>query len=79
MWRVAQADTGDFRVEVAEVWAVGYRKDNEVYAEIRQRVADAGSPPKTKALTAALQVFTKQARDLTATPNQRSLSRSRSG
>jgi len=48
--------------------AVGYRKDNEVYAEIRQRVADAGSPPKTKALTAVLQVFTKQARDLTATP-----------
>jgi len=59
---------GDFRVEVAEVWAVGYRKDSEVYAEIRRRVADAGSSPKTKALTEVLALFTKQARDLTATP-----------
>ena len=48
VWRVVQDDAGDFRVEVAEVWAVGYRKDNEVYEEIRQRVANAGSSPKTK-------------------------------
>jgi hypothetical protein len=37
VWRVVQDDAGDFRVEVAEVWAVGYRKDSEVYAEIEQR------------------------------------------
>lgn len=51
VWRVVQDEAGDFRVEVAEVWAVGYRKDSEVYEEIAQRVADAGSSPKTKALT----------------------------
>ena len=68
VWRVVQADAGDFRVEVAEVWAVGYRKDNEVYEEIRQRVANAGSSPKTKALTEVLELFAKQASDLTATP-----------
>lgn len=68
VWRVVQDEAGDFRVEVAEVWAVGYRKDSEVYAEIKQRVADAGSSPKTKALTEVLDLFAKQARDLTATP-----------
>lgn len=68
VWRVVQDDARDFRVEVAEVWAVGYRKDNEVYEEIRQRVADAGSSPKTKALTQVLELFAKQASDLTATP-----------
>lgn len=68
VWRVMQDEAGNFRVEVAEVWAVGYRKDSEVYAEITQRVADAGSSPKTRALTEVLKLFTKQARDLTATP-----------
>ena len=68
VWRVVQDDAGDFRVEVAEVWAVGYRKDNEVYEEIRQRVANAGSSPKTKAPTEVLELFAKQASDLTATP-----------
>ena len=63
-----QDDARDFRVEVAEVWAVGYRKDNEVYEEIRQRVADAGSSPRTKALTEILELFAKQASDLAATP-----------
>jgi hypothetical protein len=63
-----QDDAGEFRVEVAEIWAVGYRKDDEVYAEIRRRIADAGSSPKTKALTEVLDLFAKQARELTATP-----------
>lgn len=68
VWRVAQDEAGDFRVGVAEVWAVGYRKDSEVYAEIKQRVADAGPSPTTKALMEVLELFAKQARDLTATP-----------
>lgn len=79
VWRVVQDNAGDFRVEVAQVWAVGYRKDSEVYAHIRQRVADAGSSPKTKALTEVLELFAKQAGDLGATPNQSCLCRSRSG
>lgn len=68
VWRVVEDAAGEFRVEVAEIWAVGYRKDSEVYAEIKQRVADAGPSPKTKALTEVLQIFEKQARDLAATP-----------
>jgi mRNA interferase RelE/StbE len=68
VWRVEQDEVGDYLIEVAEVWAVGYRKDSEVYLEIKQRVTNAGSSPKTKALTEVLELFTKQARDLTATP-----------
>lgn len=68
VWRVEQDEVGDYLIEVAEVWAVGYRKDSEVYAEISQRIAQAGSTPKTKALSEVLEIFAKQARDLTATP-----------
>jgi mRNA interferase RelE/StbE len=68
VWRVEQDEAGDYLIEVAEVWAVGYRKDSEVYAEIKQRVANAGSSSKTKALSQVLELFAKQARDLTATP-----------
>jgi len=68
VWRVEQDEAGDYLIEVAEVWAVGYRKDSEVYAEIRQRVANAGSSPETKALSEVLALFAKQAPDLTATP-----------
>src|SRR5699024_2212353 len=67
VWRIVQDEVGDFRVEVAKVWAVGYRKDSEVYAEINQRVADAESSPKTGALGEVLELFDKQAHDLTAT------------
>ena len=48
IWRNVQDDARGFRIEVAEVWAKGYRKDNEVYEEIRQREAGAGSSPKTR-------------------------------
>ena len=72
VWRVLQDEAGDFRVEVAEIWAIGYRKDSEVYQEVTQRVADAGSSPKTKALTEVLTLFRKQARNLTATPEPES-------
>lgn len=68
VWRVEQDKGGDYLIEVAEVWAVGYRKDSEIYAEIGQRVANAGSSPKTKALAEVLELFAKQSRDLAATP-----------
>lgn len=68
VWRVVLDEAGDLRVEVAAVWAIGHREDSEVYAEIKQRVAHAGSSPKTSALTEVLDLFAKQARDLTATP-----------
>lgn len=67
VWRVTEDEAGGFLVEVAEVWAVGYRKDGEVYDEISHRVAQAGTSPATKALSEVLDLFTKQARGLSAT------------
>lgn len=66
VWRVTEDEAGGFLVEVAEVWAVGYRKDGEVYDEISQRVAQAGASPTTKALSEVLELFTKQASGLSA-------------
>lgn len=68
VWRIVRDEAGVYLIEVAEVWAVGYRKDSEVYAEIRRRVANADSSPKTKALSDVLELFAKQSRDLAATP-----------
>lgn len=66
VWRIEQDESGDYLIEVAEVWAVGYRKDSEVYAEIGQRIADAGDSPSTRALSDVLELFAKQARGLSA-------------
>ena len=68
VWRVIQDEAGGFLVEVAEVWAVGHRKDSQVYAEIQHRVDAVGPSPRTRALTEILALFAKQSRDLTATP-----------
>jgi mRNA interferase RelE/StbE len=68
VWRVADDQSGGFLVEVAEVWAIGYRKEQEVYEEVRSRVTAAGDSPATTALTDVLALFEKQARDLSATP-----------
>jgi mRNA interferase RelE/StbE len=68
VWRVVEDEAGGYLLEVAEVWAVGYRKDSEVYAEIQARVDAAGSSPRTKALTEVLEMFAKPACGLAATP-----------
>lgn len=67
VWRVVEDEAGGYLVEVAEVWAVGYRKDSDVYAEIQARVNSAGPSPKTKALSDVLAMFAKPARGLVAT------------
>lgn len=68
VWRVQQDAVGNCLIEVAEVWAVGYRKDSEVYAEIRRRIASADSTTKSRALSEVLDIFAKQSHDLAATP-----------
>lgn len=68
VWRVTDDQSGGLLVEVAEVWAVGYRKESEVYAEVSRRAAIAGESPGTRALSEVLDLFAKQARDLSATP-----------
>ncbi|MDQ1250566.1 MAG: mRNA interferase RelE/StbE [Actinomycetota bacterium] len=68
VWRVEQDEVGDYLIDVAELSAVGYRKDSEVYAEISQRITHAGPAPKANALSEVLEILAKQSRDLTVTP-----------
>jgi mRNA interferase RelE/StbE len=48
VWRVTFDDTGHLIVDVGEIWAVGARKDSEVYDEMRRRVAALPEGPQTK-------------------------------
>lgn len=47
---------------------IGYRKESEVYDEIRFRIKTAGRSPATTALTEVLKLFDKPARGLEPTP-----------
>ena len=47
---------------------IGYRRDNEIYAEIRQRITRAGPTPKSMALAQVLDLFAQQSHVLAATP-----------
>lgn len=68
VWKVTEDQVGRLVVDVAEVWAVGYRKDGEVYDEITARIEAARGSPATKALTNVLAMFEKQSRGLSVTP-----------
>jgi mRNA interferase RelE/StbE len=48
VWRVTFDDTGHLIVDVGEIWAVGARKNSEVYDEMRRRVAAMPEGPQTK-------------------------------
>jgi mRNA interferase RelE/StbE len=48
VWRVTFDDTGQLIVDIGEIWAVGARKDSEVYTEMRRRVAALPEGPQTK-------------------------------
>jgi mRNA interferase RelE/StbE len=54
IWRVTTDDVGRTVVDIAEVWAVGARSDGDVYAEMRERLARAGSAPHLLSLRAAV-------------------------
>ncbi len=50
VWRVTSDDAGGVTVEIAEVWAAGARRDEDVYREMRDRVAALPDSPTTVAL-----------------------------
>ena len=58
-WRVVWRSTTDPGptpiIEVAEVWAVGARSDNEVYEEMTARVAAMPKNPRTVALAEVIE------------------------
>lgn len=68
VWRVDRDELGQYYVEVSEVWAIGYRKDSEIYDEVRSRVAAAGDAPATRSLVEVVEQLGKVARGIAASP-----------
>lgn len=57
IWRVTFDDAGHLIVDIGEIWAVGARKDSEVYEEMRRRVASLPTGPQTKTLEEVLEML----------------------
>ena len=66
VWRVTHDDSGAVVVDVAEVWAVGARSDNEVYTEMTERVAEMPQSPITIALAEVVERLGKTASGISA-------------
>lgn len=67
IWRVTHDDSGTVVVDVAEVWAVGARGDDEVYDEMRSRVRMMTDSPPTLALAAVIERLGRAAASIEAT------------
>ena len=59
-WRPVWRVTEDGDIEIAEVWRVGARSDDEIYNEMTARVAALPPTPMTKALFETVEVFAPQ-------------------
>jgi mRNA interferase RelE/StbE len=57
IWRVSFDDAGNPVIDIGEIWAVGARKDSEVYKEMRRRVASLPAGPLTKTLEEVLELL----------------------
>jgi mRNA interferase RelE/StbE len=56
-WRVTSDNSGTTVVDIGEIWAVGARKDSEVYAGMRVRLAALPSNHQTKTIQQVLDLL----------------------
>lgn len=68
VWRVTHDHQDDAVVDVAEVWAVGARSDQTVYAEMTARVRALPDSPAALALTDVVERLGKVGQDLSVQP-----------
>lgn len=68
IWRAIRDGRGTLTVEITEVWAVGARSDDEVYAEMGSRVASLGATPVRRSLEAIVGELGKAGRGVEVTP-----------
>ena len=59
IWKVSTDQFGDEVVEIAEIWAVGARANNEVYEEMYTRIASLPINPATMALSEVIELVSK--------------------
>jgi len=57
VWRVTKDASGSTTITIGEIWAVGARSDDEVYAEMRARVESLGSSPTTQSLASVVELL----------------------
>jgi len=57
VWRVTFDDTGNPIIDIGEIWAVGARKDSEVYEEMHRRVTSLPAGPQTAKLEEVLELL----------------------
>lgn len=60
VWRV-RVEQGDTIVEIAEVFAVGWREDSAVYAEVERRLKQLGDDPRAIPLAEVIEMLGKHA------------------
>jgi len=66
VWRVTTDDVLGQVIEIAEVWAVGSRSDSEVYAEVRDRIANLPNTPSTTSLAYVVDLLERASGRITA-------------
>jgi mRNA interferase RelE/StbE len=66
VWRATTNERGGVIVEVSEVWAVGARSDDEVYAEMTARLSAAPVTPALRSLAAVIDELGRRARTVVA-------------
>ncbi len=68
VWRHTTDETTATVIEIAEIWAVGARSDNEVYLEMADRVASIPATPHTVDLADVVERFGKLRAGVSPTP-----------
>jgi mRNA interferase RelE/StbE len=64
VWKVSPDSVGGLTVTISEVWAVGVRSDAEVYSEMSERLAQAGSVAESRGLAEVVELLGRRvARD----------------
>lgn len=70
VWRVTSDERGAVIIDVAEIWAVGARSDDEVYAEMASRLASLADSPVRRSLYAVVERLGPRAKDIAPRPPQ---------
>jgi mRNA interferase RelE/StbE len=68
VWRTTTDARGHVTVDIAEVWAVGARSDDEVYAEVAARARSLGQSPVRTSLERVIADLGKAVKGVTAKP-----------
>ena len=68
IWGAHKDASGDQVIEIAQVWAIGARKDSEIYEELKRRVATSPDSLITKALADVLTQFGEGVGNVVAVP-----------